>query len=245
MGDEDSSLASKCMAFCQALASQGQHFNFSIATGSGFTFSLDTSRSKAVSNQKAKKKSSPSTLRRNAQRREEFLAKKQQECSTRTSVENLAAAKEIRCDQCEYVVASEKGLRQHIRMKHKESSTPTEVLRSLEEFREPLECSSPLLSNTREELCQSCEASFSIGHCCEIYSCDECGKTFDNDDDLSKHEATDHKSCCNHYQCGKKFINCGELIEHERIVHKNRCDHCHLPEQNCRGICVLKIKVSS
>ena len=162
MGDEDSSLASKCMAFCQALASQGQHFNFSISTGSGFTFSLDTSRSKAVSNQKAKRKSSPSTLRRNARRREEFLAKKQQECSTRISVENSAAAKEIKCDQCEYVAASEKGLRQHIRMKHKESQI--EVLRSLEESRGPLECSSPMLFITREELCQNCEAPFSTGH---------------------------------------------------------------------------------
>ena len=194
MGDEDSSLASKCMAFCQALASQGQHFNFSISTGSGFTFSLDTSRSKAVSNQKAKRKSSPSTLRRNARRREKFLAKKQQECSTRISVENSAAAKEIKCDQCEYVAASEKGLRQHIRMKHKESQI--EVLRSLEESRGPLECSSPMLFITREELCQNCEAPFSTGHCCEIHSCDHCGKIFGNDCDLSEHTATQHKHRC-------------------------------------------------
>ena len=236
MGDEDSSLASKCMAFCQALASQGQHFNFSISTGSGFTFFLDTSRSKAVSNQKAKRKSSPSTLRRNARRREEFLAKKQQECSTRISVENSAAAKEIKCDQCEYVAASEKGLRQHIRMKHKESQI--EVLRSLEESRGPLECSSPMLFITREELCQNCEAPFSTGHCCEIHSCDHCGKIFGNDCDLSEHTATQHKHRCYFSPlCGKKFIELSEKIEHETDVHNNRCDRCH--KQHCNGTCKL------
>ena len=160
MTDEDSSLASKCMAFCQALASQGQSFNFSISIGSDFSFSLDT-RSKAITSQGTKKMASPSTLRRNVRRREEFIAKKQQESSTRISGDNSAAAKELKCDQCEYVAASEKGLRQHIRMKHKE------VLRSSDESREPLDCSSPLLSNTREELCHNCESPFSTGHQCE------------------------------------------------------------------------------
>ena len=163
---EDSSLASKCMAFCQALASQGQHFNFSISIGSDFSFSLDT-RSKAMASQGTKKMASPSTRRRNARRREEFIAKKRQESSTRISSENSAVAKELKCDQCEYVATTEKGLRQHIRMKHKESQPSTEVLRSSEESRGPLDCSSPLLSNSREELCQNCEAPFSTGHQCE------------------------------------------------------------------------------
>ena len=66
-----------------------------------------------------------------ARRREEFLAKKQHEPSPRISVENSATAKEIKCDRCEYVAATEKGLRQHIRMKHKEMQL--EVLRSSED----------------------------------------------------------------------------------------------------------------
>ena len=72
----DTPLLSKCLEFCQALANQGQVFNFSVAIGPTFTFSLDT-RSKAVVNQVVKKKKpSPSTLRRNAKRRELYLAKK-------------------------------------------------------------------------------------------------------------------------------------------------------------------------
>ena len=42
VGDVDTSLASKCMDFCQALAKQGQAFNFSLTVSSGFSFSLDT-----------------------------------------------------------------------------------------------------------------------------------------------------------------------------------------------------------
>ena len=73
----EDSMASKCLAFCQTLVSQGQVFNFSLSIGSDFTFSLDT-RSKAFKSQGNKKKPSPSTRRRNARQRAEFMAKKQQ-----------------------------------------------------------------------------------------------------------------------------------------------------------------------
>ena len=83
-GEDSTSLASKCMAFCQTLASQGQVFNFSLSIGPDFSFSLDT-RSKAVKTQGTKKRSSPSTLRRNARRRAEFNSKKQQSSPSRVS----------------------------------------------------------------------------------------------------------------------------------------------------------------
>ena len=50
----DDSMASKCLAFCQTLVSQGQVFNFSLSIGSNFTFSMDT-RSKASESQQKKK----------------------------------------------------------------------------------------------------------------------------------------------------------------------------------------------
>ena len=83
-GEDSTSLASKCMAFCQTLASQGQVFNFSLSIGPDFSFALDT-RSKAVKTQGTKKRISPSTLRRNARRRAEFNAKKQQSSQSRIS----------------------------------------------------------------------------------------------------------------------------------------------------------------
>ena len=74
VGETDSSLAAKCLALCQALTSQGMVFNFSLNVGS-FSFSLDTKSMEALPS-KVKKKASPSTLRRNMRRREEFLSKK-------------------------------------------------------------------------------------------------------------------------------------------------------------------------
>ena len=75
LGEADSSLASQCLALCQTLTSQGKAFNFSLNIGSTFSFCLDT-RSKEALPGGTKKKASPSTLRRNTKRREEFLLKK-------------------------------------------------------------------------------------------------------------------------------------------------------------------------
>ena len=74
---EDSPLATKCFDFCKDLANQGLVFSFSLTTGSNFSFSLDTREMAPTSVTKTWKKKSPSTIRRNARRREEFLRKKQ------------------------------------------------------------------------------------------------------------------------------------------------------------------------
>ena len=83
VGETD--LATKCLDFCQTLSSQGSAFKFSLIMGSIFSFSLDTrglaldTRGLALDIQAKsplKKKPSPSTLRRNARRREVFLNKK-------------------------------------------------------------------------------------------------------------------------------------------------------------------------
>ena len=77
-----SSMAIKCMEFCQALTSQGMKFSFNFSTVTGFSFSLDTKESGqpafAVAEQVKKKKSklSPSDVRRNQRRRQEFLKRK-------------------------------------------------------------------------------------------------------------------------------------------------------------------------
>ena len=70
-------MATKCLDFCQTLSSQGSAFKFSLMMGSNFSFTLDTRVLALDTQAKAKKKPSPSTIRRNARRREEFLSKKQ------------------------------------------------------------------------------------------------------------------------------------------------------------------------
>ena len=78
VGESDSSLAAKCLDLCQVLAGQGLAFNFSLSIGSTFSFSLEArGKGQALATQgKNKKKKTPSTLRRNARRRTEFLKKK-------------------------------------------------------------------------------------------------------------------------------------------------------------------------
>ena len=87
--------------------------------GPDFTFSMDT-RSKAAS-PVIKKKASPSTLRRNARRREEYLQRKQNPSPVNSTEEVETVSNALSCDQCDYKPASEKGLLQHKRKKHKPS----------------------------------------------------------------------------------------------------------------------------
>ena len=84
-------MAIKCMEFCQALTSQGMMFSFNLTTGTGFSFSLDTKESEkpasAVAEQaKKKKKLSPSDVRRNQRRRQEFLKRKSEGRKDESSV---------------------------------------------------------------------------------------------------------------------------------------------------------------
>ena len=79
----DSPLASQCMDFCYALASQNKALTFSLKIGSTFAFSLDTKETLPPA-AKAGIRKSPSVIRRNARRRTEFLKKKSQLLSSST-----------------------------------------------------------------------------------------------------------------------------------------------------------------
>ena len=91
MSEGDSALAIKCMDFCRALTSQGLAFSFSLSLVSNFSFSLDT-RKMALDTENEttpKKRKSPSTIRRNARRREEFRLKKQNPAAPESSARPL------------------------------------------------------------------------------------------------------------------------------------------------------------
>ena len=160
VGENDSSLATQCLALCQALASQGMEFNFSLTIGSTFSFSLDTKSKEALSS-KAKKKVSPSTLRRNKKRREEFLKKKSIPSEAEKSESDKEASQDatFQCDQCENIFKNEKGLKIHMGRAHKTVS-PVEKKRSSspESLRQPASYSSvaskslslPSLSDTED-----------------------------------------------------------------------------------------------
>ena len=177
MGEDKSNLASQCMAFCQALASKGQIFSFTLKVGSSFAFSLDT-RGNGTSSL-TKKRKSPSTRRRNARRRAEFLAKKrgppESESSTEKSTPEKVAcpvkAKEFKFDQCDKDFKSENGLKIHVGKTHNrvDSDIVTlEVARNQLRSFESLSAS-PLLNTSLEESAIQQEAV--PQHKCPSYLC--------------------------------------------------------------------------
>ena len=172
----NSSLTSKCMEFCQALASQGQAFNFSIVIGPNFSFSLDT-RSKAMLESGTKKRASPSTLRRNAKRREEF-AKKKQNSSVRTTTEDdTATSNTLTCDQCDAAFKTRNGLKIHKGKSHKEATKPPEKLREASSPGSPLSLS-PIKDSSRIVPCKFCEEDFECEEELENHKVAGCAKQF-------------------------------------------------------------------
>ena len=72
--DSEESLVSQCLEFSKMLADMSMPFSFSLTVGTKFSFSVEARGKEALPS--AKKRKTPSTLRRNAKRREEFLKKK-------------------------------------------------------------------------------------------------------------------------------------------------------------------------
>ena len=164
--EDDSSLATQCMAFCQALANQGKVFQFSLTIGPAFSFTLDT-RCKDNLATIAKKRVSPSTLRRNAKRREEFLKKKLKPATVQekivTDKESTIRSATFQCDQCDNTFKTESGLRIHIGKSHK--LPPTEKVRNASEAASL--SASPLKDSARNISCHNCDEEMSPSHMCD------------------------------------------------------------------------------
>ena len=167
VSETDSSLTTKCLDFCQALAGQGKIFKFSITIGSTFTFSLDTRDGKEIPPTRSRK--SPSTLRRNAKRRKEFLLKKSNsETASESGLESNQTTehpKDFQCDQCDLSFKTEKGLKIHKGKSHKEASSPEKVRTSLSQS--SLTVSPVRDLQTRMEPCHNCGLDMSPTHSCQ------------------------------------------------------------------------------
>ena len=126
MSEADSSLVSKCMEYTKQLANQGREFKFSLSLPSGFSFSLDYIQEKTSPKNLEKKKKSPSTLRRNAQRRKIFVDKKAKDKQAEEQLvhpppKSLNTKK--KCDNCEDMFEDSACLKRHMANKHQETLT--------------------------------------------------------------------------------------------------------------------------
>ena len=175
VGESDSSLAAQCLDFCKALTSQGKVFQFSLNIGKAFSFTLD-SRCKDSLVSMTKKKASPSTLRRNARRKEEFLTKKSKPAPEQ---EEVPAGKELtsqistfQCDQCEKVFKQESGLKIHIGKTHMAPISPANSLVASSEL-----------------------PSFPRGDPAEKFGCNHCDNIFDLEKEMRLHNHEVHGKC--------------------------------------------------
>ena len=209
VGETDSSLAAQCLDLCQALTSQGKAFQFSLTIGTTFAFTLD-SRCKDPLVSATKKKASPSTIRRNAKRKEEFLKKKSKPADQEQ--EEIEAGKEptshgatLQCGQCEKIFKSEPGLKIHIGKAHK--APPTEHVREIS-LAAALNVS-PMKDSHRIVPCHVCGEEMSPSHTCDddecnslssspskTFKCFICGEDLNSEDSLENHYNTKHPNQC-------------------------------------------------
>ena len=133
---EDFILVTQCLDFCRQLASQGKDFSISLKLGS-FSFSLDTMEKTNTTKVVTKKKQSPSSAKRSARRRQDFLEQKRHALSDKsapvakcnmdiTNKKSMESTSKItfKCDQCDSQFENEKGLKCHQGKKHKLTDSP-------------------------------------------------------------------------------------------------------------------------
>ena len=168
--EDNAALVSQCLDFCQTLATKSLTFSFTLTLGDSFSFSLDTNEKEALASKAKKKKKTPSTLRRDAKRRAEFLKKKlevstgdtstqsehvSEEEAAQKQVERVVDEKVFKCAQCENTFKRENGLKIHVGKSHKKVN---QVQATPDQLRQQSEGSmnistSPLLDASREESC--------------------------------------------------------------------------------------------
>ena len=173
---------------------------------------------------KARKKT-PSTLKRDARRRNEFV-KKKLEASTG---KKIRYEKVFKCDQCGNIFKSENGLKIHVGKSHKAVNPATpDCLRQQPKSSVSLSAS-PLLDTSREEssptssvsetpkkiFCKSCRSFGSLSHTCN--QCAGCGKICNSRDDLAQHNNTIHPLMC--YICFQFFKDKELKAKHWREIH--------------------------
>ena len=168
MNQFEADMYSKCLEVSQALVSKGQPFNFSFTIGI-HSFSLDTreSTTKVVD----RKRLSPSQLRRNLKRKEDFLKKKSdspnsskeppEQTPEKETEADVVPVNQHKCSICERTFATKNGLNIHKGKAHDQQALRTSSLKE-----PPLE-PSPIKDTPREEQCVCCGYQMSPHHQCE------------------------------------------------------------------------------
>ena len=238
VGESESSLATKCLDFCQTLASHGKAFNFSLSIGSAFSFSLDTRDKVPALDTKAtpKKMPSPSTIRRNARRREEFLNKK-----LKPAAEPSASARPLNIHPSPTALSE----RRQVVSLGKNPAMPS--FSQLDGTASPPPSSGPLACTPPPPFEQPCTGTPDDDeNFCRSSTDPEAAACFQTQCDI----CTRHL-CSHEYKVEKCRVDCGLHHCHRNVpgddvvwgfsdtnckrTHMNHCDcQCHCPDIECR-----------
>ena len=226
----------KCLAFCQALITSDQKFTLNLSIGNDKLFFSN----KELESSWKKKKKSPSQLRREKNRKmkrqkeatekvagdgaSEAAAKEAEDNSTAEKAEGPAS---IVCEECDYNATTEKGLKQHKRMKHGKPQQST--LSTPETSRRPSRPehlnTSPLLQSTREEACHNCGGIFTSEHQCDT----QCEIEGDKDEGYPEVKSNDEECDCRIMPSGSydryccKNTDCNHPDDCECKTRKGQC----------------------
>ena len=206
-------MAKKCLELCQTLATRGSNFSFSLKVGTTFTFTLDTTREEVKATRPRKKKS-PSSVRRDKRRRDEFKARaagiqkpdsvtvtagKTQEDPVSGPSRN---AEMYDCIQCDKRFEKKRDLNIHVRSEH-------ERIEQLDGHNESNNSGTNVDENETES---------------QSYQCVECDQLFKEEGDLKKHMKVKHEmgnatDVCVCDVCGQEQKNKVELMIHMGLAH--------------------------
>ena len=211
---EDSSLASKCMAFCQSLASQGKALHFSLKIGDTFSFSLDTSETENIPVKV--KKVSPSTQKRNDLRRQKFIASKVRALEEKEALENEAPTSKVTCEVCGHKTKTVGGMKLHVKNKHEVSQidgntsiTESDIETQEVTVRENLNLKKHNLDHTDDKE-KDDEESPGPQNEIPTFTCPFCDKTFTSNMNQHWHAV----SCPKNFR-GQEILRQGELMQQQ------------------------------
>ena len=206
--EEDAKLASQCLDFCQTLAGKSLTFSFSLTIGSSFSFSVDTMEKEVLVPQRKKK--TPSTLRRDARRREELL-KKKLKTSTVNPPSEQASVQEAEVPSPAETAAAEKATADKVAAGKTTAGEAVVKEAGVENDSEV------------ERTCPKCKEKF-----CEK-TCARCKNTFLDNYQFEKHMAQKHrifqcKKCDAKFQSSKaRLVHCVEVHECVKHMHQYYC----------------------
>jgi len=200
----DNSVLSQCLDFTRQMVSTSKFFKFNLKMPTGFSFDFTTTDPEPSRSRKGEfKKKSPSTLRRNAKRKQAFSEKK-----TSPSIQELSD-EDFKCDQCNFQANCKVSLRKHIAKDHK---LIPQLDGALEESLVTKDKESQ--TDTKSAVNEYSQTDTAKTNSGQSQSCLMCSEVFESADEMVKHLFT---TCAESLESQLFAMGYGEVIKNEGL----------------------------